>query len=278
MRMFKILVAFLFLLKVSVVAEKLQTLKIGFLPYTNALNLIKIHQPLRDFLSKKLDIPVEIVTSSNYEAMYFDTKEGVFDLIVTGPHFGVMHIQEGFIPLYRYDTALKPLLVVKKDSDIDSPKKLLGKQIALSTYLSVSSVGGLQWLKNEGLVAGRDFTTFNAASHTSAIQSVLLGESAAAITTHTPIKQLAKESVDAIKILESPYAMPHLFTLANPKLGEKTIQKIKNALLAFAASEEGKVYFEKTGYKGYTEISKEDINAMSAYIEVTKGYLDAYKR
>ncbi len=67
--------------------------------------------------------------------------------------------------------------------------------------------------------------------------------------------------------------MPHLFTIANPKLSKTKVANIKETLTAFEKSKEGKTFFEKTGYKGYIEISQKDIADLTPVCEVTKEYL-----
>lgn len=251
-----------------------ETLKIGVLPYTDALKILNIHQPLKQFASSSLGSNVEIYTANSYEKFFEDTQKGEFDVVITGPHFGLMHIQNGFIPLFRYNTELKPVFVVLKDSPYKKVKDLKNKKISMSNYLSVSSIGGIKTLLDEGFKNGVDFKLLNSKSHTSAIMSVILGETDAAITTHTPIMQLTDEQMKSkIRIFESDFDMPHLFTIANPKLSKEKIEKIKDMLIKFQASTEGKEFFQKTGYKGYITISKADMEAVKPVLPETKGFL-----
>lgn len=250
------------------------SLKIGVLPYTDALKILTIHQPMKQFLEAELQQKVEIYSASSYENFFEDTKNGHFDMIITGPHFGLIHIQNGFIPLFRYNTELKPLFVVLKNSPYSKVKDLKNKKIAMSNYLSVSSIGGIKTLIDEGFKNNKDFKLINSNSHTSAIMSVILGDADAAITTHTPIKQLTDETIKSkIKIFESDFAMPHLFTLANPKLSKEKIKNLKIALQKFEQSPSGKEFFQKTDYKGYIQISKKDLEAVKPVLEETKGFL-----
>jgi phosphonate transport system substrate-binding protein len=250
-------------------------LKIGVLPYTDTLKILNIHQPLREFLSSELNQDVEIYTSVSYEKFFENTNKGHFDIIITGPHFGLLHIQNGFIPLFRYNTDLKPVFVVLKNSKYSKISDLKNKKISMSNYLSVSSIAGIKSLIDEGFVNEKDFTLMNYKSHTSAIMSVVLDESDAAITTHTPLKQLTDENIKSkIRILESDFAMPHLFTIANPSLGSTKISKIKKALLDFQSSPKGLEFFQKTGYKSYIEISQNDFDLIQPVLEETKGFLE----
>lgn len=249
-------------------------IKIGVLPYTDALKILNIHQPLKDFLSSELNQEVQIYTSASYEKFFEDTAKGEFDIIITGPHFGLLHIQDGFVPLFRYNTDLKPIFVVLKNSKYSKISDLKNKKISMSNYLSVSSIAGIKSLIDEGFTNEIDFTLMNYKSHTSAIMSVVLHESDVAITTHTPIQQLTDENIKSqIRIIESDFAMPHLFTIANPSLGSSKIGLIKKALIDFQSSPKGLEFFQKTGYKSYIDISQKDFDSIKPVLEETKGFL-----
>lgn len=270
MRMLRFFLALIVIFSYSVA----DSFKIGILPYTDSLKILSIHQPLKVFLETELKEKVEIYSSNSYEKFFEDTKNGQFDMIITGPHFGLIHLQNGFTPLFRYNTDLQPIFVVLKESPYTKVKDLKNKKISMSNYLSVSSIGGIKSLVDEGFKNNIDFKLINATSHTSAIMSVILGDTDAAITTYTPLKQLTEETIKSkIRFFESGFEMPHLFTIANPKLSIEKIQSLKKALLKFEQSTTGKEFFTTTGYKGYIQISKKDLDAMKPVLGETKGFL-----
>lgn len=252
-----------------------QVLKVGALPYTNIVKILSLYEPFHKFMEKELNEKVEIYTSNGYKNFFNDSKNGTFDLIITGPHFGYIHIKEGFTPLFTYNTEIRSIFVVKKDNQINSINDLRNKKISTSTYLSVSTMGGINSLAKNGLKNGEDFTLINSTSHTSAIMDVILGQSDAAITTYTPLKQLThNEQKEKIKVIESDIAMPHLFILIHPKVKKERFEQIKQALLNFEKSEEGQTFFKKTGYKGYRVITQNDLDTLEPIISQTKSFLE----
>lgn len=133
-------------------------------------------------------------------------------------------------------------------------------------------MAGIKTLQDIGFINKVDYNIFVAKSHTSAIKGVLLKEFDCAITTYTPIKQLLDEKTkNEIRIIESSFAMPHLFILTNPNTNK--IDYLKELLKEFENSQEGKKFFEKTGYKGYIEISNKDIKDMESLLDDTKKFL-----
>jgi phosphonate transport system substrate-binding protein len=61
---------------------------------------------------------------------------------------------------------------------------------------------------------------------------------------------------------------PHLFTIAHRRLGEAEISRIKTILLAFPDTDEGRQFMEKSAFKGYEEISADELRSLKPYVEL----------
>ena len=245
-------------------------LKLGIMPFNSALALIKTHQPLRQHLQASLGRPVDIFTSTDYFTFLNEMLDGRFDLAIAGPHFGSMAIERGWVPLFRYKAVLQPLFVVRPGSGINRLEDLRGKRIGLSSRLSISSIGGVKWLQDHGLQLDKDYRLFERSTHGAAVAAVAVGELDAALTTHTPLKQIPEDVRAKVTILPLDIAVPHLMTLANPRLGKQEVQKIKQALMSFSAtSGTGADFFRDTGYLGYEEVSTADMRALKPYVDLT---------
>ncbi|MBI3444726.1 MAG: phosphate/phosphite/phosphonate ABC transporter substrate-binding protein [Magnetospirillum sp.] len=254
-----------------------EAIRVLLLPFTNTASLMKVHQPIRLALQQQLNRPVELYTSADFSAHFQDIRRGDFDIAITGPHFGAWAVDHGHRPLLRYSPTLAPVLAVRKDGGLTEPTQLRGKLVALSNRLSTSSLGGEHWLSELGLVAGRDYRLLVSPTHTTAIMAVAKGEADAAITTHTPIQQAPPDIRDRLTVIVSPYAVPHLFTIANAAMPEEEAIRIKSALKAFQASEAGKAFFTETGYQGYADLGAADVQAMQPYITMLLQVIEAEK-
>lgn len=267
-----VLIAFLLLNAAPSYAKS--KLILGIFPYTDALQIIKTHQPLREHLENELNVSIEIYTAKSFEQFFKDTQNGLFDVLIAPPHFSPIHIEDGFVPLVRYNRFLVPIFVVRKESSITQPIDFKDKTIALSNYLSISSIGGLTELSLAGLMINENVKTINTKTHAAAVQSVLFGESDGAITTHTALKQMESNfDISGVRYIESSLKMPHLFTLASPTLDIKEQENFKKALLNFEKSDEGKVFFSKTGYFGYIEPTESDYELLEPFAKVAKRIL-----
>ncbi len=260
--------AFLWLVLTS--AGAVEPLRLGIMPFNSALALIKTHQPLRNHLQARLDRPVEIYTSADYFTFLNETQAGHFDIVITGPHFGVMAIERGDKPLVQYKAVLQPVFVVRRDGNIRSLEDLKGKRIGLSSRLSMSSIGGVKWLLDRGLQIGRDFSLHERSTHGAAIAAVAVGDLDAALTTHTPLRQVPEDVRARVVVLPVDVAVPHLMTLANRRLGKPMTDRIKQALDSFPATAEGQAFFQETGYAGYREVVGADLKVLAPYLELTR--------
>lgn len=248
-------------------------LRVALLPFTDTMALLRMYQPLRSALGVRLGRPVELFTAADFAAHFADIREGDFDLAITGPHFGAWAVERGHRPLLRYKPMLRPLVVVRKDSGITDVSALRGRVVALSNRLSVSSISGEAWLASTGLRAGRDYRLQVSPTHTTAIMAVALGEVDAAITTHTPIRQAPEDVRGRLATIESPTGVPHLFTIANAAMPAAEAGAVRQALLDFAATAEGKAFLAESGYQDYVDITAADVAAMAPVIEVLTAIL-----
>ncbi len=254
-------------------AETARPLRLGILPFNSTLALIKTHQPLRQHLEKSLGRSVEIYTAPDYAAFHRDSVAGAFDLLITGPHFGVMLVERGWQPLFHYQATLRPVFVVPARSGVNAPARLKGKRIGLSNRLSVSSIVGLKWLADQGLRAGTDFQVVEKATHGAAIAAVAVGDLDAALTTYTPLRQVPADVREKVAEWPTTVDVPHLMTLAHERLGPVVIERVRQALRGFAGTPEGQAFFRDTGYQGYQPVDATDIQALRPYVPLAEQLL-----
>lgn len=254
-------------------AAESKPLRLGIMPFNSTLALFKTHQPLRLYLQNTLGRPVELYTAADYFSFLNASLSGSYDLAITGPHFGVMSLQKEQTGLVRYTATLQPVFVVRPSSGIRSIDDLRGKRIGLSSRLSISSIGGVKWLLDHDLRMSRDYQLFERTTHGAAVAAVAVGELDAAITTHTPLRQVPEDVRAKVTIMPIDVRVPHLMTMAHNRLGKPEITRIRAALLRFEKTPEGQAFFRETGYEGYSEITPADLAALAPYVELTRSLL-----
>jgi len=112
-------------------------LYIGFIPQGNAVFMVKKWEPLADYLSKELDMPVETVFRSSYREIISAFSNGGMDICLTGAFMYVLTRQETDVrPLVRRKkfgtSSYHSLVIVRKDTGIRSIGDLRGKIFAFT--------------------------------------------------------------------------------------------------------------------------------------------------
>jgi len=250
-----------------------RSLRLGIMPFNSTLALFKTHQPLREHLQNDLAKPVDLFTAADYFTFLNASLAGEYDLLITGPHFGVLSLKAGYQPLVRYRAVLQPVFVVRKGGDVHRLDDLRGRRIGLSSRLSISSIGGVKWLLDQGLQMGRDYQLYERVTHGAAVAAVAVGELDAALTTYTPLRQVPEDVRAKVDILPIEVHVPHLMTLAHDRLGKTAINRVRQSLNGFAATPAGGEFFRATGYEGYSAISGDDMAALEPYVALTRALL-----
>jgi phosphonate transport system substrate-binding protein len=243
-----------------------RVLKLGIVPFTSSAALLRIHQPLRDHLTRALGCEVMIYTSRDHENFLDDALEGRFDILVTTAHFLPILSKNGFIPLVRYETPFYLLLVVKKDGGVHGVKDLRGRRVGLPDRLSLYHIAGIHWLESTGMKAGKDYSLSEYASHMAELIAVSNDWLDVAITGLPPWQQLSADMRARLRLVDpGGLYLSVMTTLASRELGEKLVEDIRAALLSFPQSPEGKEFFVSTGYGGYVASVPADIEEGRVY-------------
>ena len=254
--------------------QELAPLRFGILPFNSTLALIKTHQPLRQFLQARLGRPVEIFTAPDYQTFLREQLQGNYDLMITAPHFALMALDKGYVPLYHYQARLEPIMVVRKEDPATDPKGLQGRRIAMANRVAFASIAGLKWLADKNMKPGQDFTILDKPTHGAAIAAVAVGDADGAITTTTLLGQVPDDIRQRLRYFSSGIRLPHVVTMAHKRLGDVEIRRIKEALLAFAAAPEGQAFFKETSYIGFEELTPDELATFKPYLAPLKQLME----
>jgi phosphonate transport system substrate-binding protein len=249
-------------------AQEAQPLRLAVHPYASTLALINTHRPLQQYLAARLGQAVEFYTAPNFESFMDTLMAGGYDIAISPPHFAVMAMEKYYLPLVHYQALLEPLLLVRADSTLRRPEDFRGKQIAMADKTAFIRLVMVKWLADHGLRPGQDYRIVERPSHGAAISAAAVGEADAGLATLTALKQLPPDLQQQVRIIGSGLRFPHLFTMAHRRLGEATILRLKEALLAFPDTPEGRQFMEKSAYLGYETISDEEIRTLKPYVEM----------
>lgn len=248
--------------------QEVAPIRLAVHPYASTLALIGTYRPLQQYLAAELGRPVEFYTAPSFDAFVDTLLAGGYDIVASPPHFAVMASEKYYVPLAHFQTQLEPVLVVRTGSKLNKAGDFRGKRIAMADKSAFIRLVTVKWLADNGLEMGRDYQIDERPNHGASISAAAMGEADAGLATVTALKQLPADLQQQVRVIGTGQRYPHLFTIAHRRLGEVEIARIKRALLAFPGTAEGRQFMEKTGFKGYEEISSEELRSLQPYVDL----------
>jgi len=249
-------------LTLSAHAAAVQPLRLGILPTLSTKALLTNYQPLRVYLERELQRPVELSTSPDFKRFQQDTLAGDFDLLVTAPHLArLSQLEAGFLPVATYLSANRPILIMAKNQPVKQINELRGRTLAIFDPLALTVLQAQHWLEDQGLKAERDYRAVVFPSHTSVGYSVQKGDSLLGVTAPAGLRQLSPDTREQIQVYAELPQVPALMWLVHPRLASQA-DRIKTALLRFAESPEGAQFYAGNAYKGMRPVTAEELRAL----------------
>lgn len=245
-----------------------EPLRLAVHPYASTLALVNTHRPLQQYLAARLGRPVEFNTAASFDAYTDALLAGGYDIAISPPHFAMLAMEKYYVPLMHYQARLEPILVVKAGSPLTRGEDFRGKRIAMADRTAFIRLVTVKWLADKGLQPDRDYTIVERPSHGAAIGAVAADEADAGLATTSALKQLPADTQQKMRVINTGLRFPHLFTLAHRRLGKEGIDRLREALLAFPETAEGRQFMEKSAYLGYEPITDDEIQVLKPYVEL----------
>jgi phosphonate transport system substrate-binding protein len=262
MKTWLILIMLLLMLTMAVTASAKESFIIGVAPHSSARVILEMYQPLRQYLEKALDMPVEIVTAPDFDSFARRGLSREFDLaITTGHQARLFQTDAGYIPLLTYKADFKAVALVTSNGTIRKPSDLKGKQMLGLSPASLVTLWGLHWLKENRIDSA---SVKHVSASDSVAQLVIAGEAAAGFMSLANYQKLAPDVRRQLRILaESKPTAGRVYVLN--KRNAALQKKIDAALWSFAATPEAIKYFETNKLEGYRKLRPNELKEMDPY-------------
>jgi phosphonate transport system substrate-binding protein len=256
-------------------AQPANALEVGVLPNISARVLLAQYQPMRDFLARDLQRAVQVSTAPDWAVFHQRTLALDYDLLVTAAHLArLAQLDRGYRPLLSYAPKVRALLVVAKTGAPKAVGDLKGQTIVLSNPQSLVALRAMQWLGDHGLQRERDFKTIHTSADDSVGTVLLRGDAVAAICSGGEFRAIPETVRTQLAVHTTFAEVASFVVMASPKLAARDAQDAKQSLLRFGAgSDEGKAFFNATGFSGIGEVEPGTMEAMDAYVETTRRLL-----
>lgn len=238
--------------------QKEDRLVLGVMPSLPPTKLFTKFQPLADYLTKTTGKVVTLSTAPNFQEYVARLKNGEYELILPNPYqYVLVSKAPGYTPLAKVSgIPFKGLIVIRKDSGINSISDLKGKKIAYPDPSALAATMQVRaYLKRNGIDPERDTKESYAASQDSVILSVHQRLFDAAGTWPETLDRIPDDIRKELKILAETETLPHRPIAVRSDIPQDTALKIKGSLLGMANDQEGKKVLDSMGYKGFDDTS-----------------------
>ena len=251
------------------VAQTPATFRLGIAPHTSARVILEMYQPLRAQLEKALGTPVEVVTAPDFTEFAKRMLRQEYDIAVTTGHQARLAQTDGeYTPLITYSADFRAVAVVAGSSKFKSAKDLVGKPVLGLSPTSLVTLWGQHWMKQNG---DPDTLRYVSASD-SVARLVLSGEAASGFMSLANYQSLSRELQAQLRflVISEPLA-GRVYMLNKRQAAHKDL--VEATLTSFAASPEGKAYFEKYKLEGYRKLKPRELEAMEPYAKEVRASL-----
>jgi phosphonate transport system substrate-binding protein len=209
------------------------TYTVSVVPQFSAAEVNRVWAPLLERLSQDTGQHFVLKLSKDIPAFEAELLAGTPDLAYMNPYHQVMARRgPGYVPLVRDTTLLTGILVVRKDSPIQSVQELKGQQVA---FPAPNAFGASLWIRAH--LAEQDkvaITPLYAKTHTNAYRQALMGKTAAAGGIRSTLEREPDEVRAALRILmETSGAAPHPLS-AHPRVPVAVQQAVTQSWLKMA--------------------------------------------
>lgn len=258
------------------VSAQATPLRIGVLPTLGVGLLLSNYQPLREYLVLELNRPVEMHTGKDIPGFHRDTLEGRYDVVVSAAHLARLAQRDaGWIPVATYTAENHPVLLISNASPLNSPRQLVGRQVAVNNRSALVVIAAMQWLAEQGLNAGRDYELVELATFSSALQALQRNEVALAIVADLSLKQAPRAVMNEVQVWRTLPAVPTLVWAVSPRLQGQSAP-IRAALLNFTpALALGEKFYKATGFGGMRGVTDDMLRALDPYADRARALMQA---
>lgn len=269
-----------------------EKLTVQFVPSQTADTLEAKAKPLEALLQERLGIPVEVSISTDYntiiEAMaskkvdvgflpptaYVIAKEkGAADVILQAQRFGVQ--DDTGAPTEELVDSYKAMIIVKKDSPIQSISDLKGKKMA---YQNVTSSAGFVWpagkMLEENIDPLKDVEPVTMKGHDAAVIAVLNGDVDAAAIFQDARNVVLKDAPNVFedtRVLTFTEPIPNDTVTVRSDMSQEWREKIQQAFIDIGKDESGHAIIKDIySHEGYVKSEDKIFDIVREYGEKVK--------
>jgi phosphonate transport system substrate-binding protein len=229
-----------------------QKLVVGLLPGESAPTVMRLNEPLRAYLEKRLGLPVELVVGANYAATGEALRFGRLDIAYLGPVTYILRSRSAKLEPFARPShegvgpTFQAVIIVPADSPAKTLADLKSGEIAFGDPASTSGTWVPRYqLLEAGLVSGRDYTLRVLGAHDAVALAVANHKVAAGGLSMPIYNRLLKEGkIDPqlVRVLAESPAIPEYMWTFREGLDPAFKEEIRKAFINVTDPEALKVF------------------------------------
>ncbi len=251
------------------------TLNIGLIPEHDIFHQLKRFEPLADYLSKKLQININLFILTRYGNIVDNFVSGGLDAAFFGSFtYTLAHSKLGVEVIARPETNLGVseyygMMFVRKDSGIRSINDMKGKILAcVDKATTAGYLFPMAYFKKNGIKDYKTYfkETYFTGTHEDAIHDVLDGKADIGSAKNTVFMRIADEDPrinNELDIIAESSKVPENGLAVRKDLDESLKKKLKEALLNMNTESEGIQILNTFGVQKF--IATTDIDYLNVY-------------
>lgn len=236
-----------------------QALTFAVVPQQSATQLAEAWTPVLAWLSQSSGVPLQFVTAPDVPSFEKRMAAGEYDLAYMNPyHFTVFNARPGYRALSRAKgDRIKGIVVVQKDSAVQSLSDLNGKTLAFPTPAAFAASLLVQAeLRGRGIA----FTPKIVNSHNSVYRSVAKGLFPAGGGIPRTLELLDESVRSDLRVLwETREFTPHAIA-SRPGLDAALRTRVLKAMRDMGDDPRGQALLKPIGFAGFEQARDEDWN------------------
>lgn len=245
--------------------------KIGIFPHMPLTRLFRLYNPAAMDIGKFAGIPVTMQTRPNFARFSHEIASGTYDIALIQPFDYPMAARNGYIAIARRGVPLTAVLIVPRNSTIQSLKDLNGKVIATPPRTAaVSHLTDIALKKHNikpASINGRIYTR----NHFSCMQSTLVGKAAACGTARQALAHWKKFNMrERLRIVYETAPVPHALFVVHRRVPKHIRLKIRQAIISWPDRPEGKVILQRGPLVPFVSASDGEYNIIRRYLKQLK--------
>jgi phosphonate transport system substrate-binding protein len=231
----------------AVAQARPQKLVVGLLPGESAPTVMRLNEPLRAYLEKRLGLPVELVVGANYAATGEALRFGRLDIAYLGPVTYILRSRSARLEPFarpsheRVGPTFQAAIIVPADSPATTLADLKGGEVAFGDPASTSGTWVPRYqLLAAGLISGRDYTLRVLGAHDAVALAVAHHKVAAGGLSLPIYERLLKEGkidATAVRVLATSPAIPEYMWTFREGLDPAFKEDIRKAFITLSDPE-----------------------------------------